>query len=49
MKQIVTFILITVFFGFQVTPAALAQTLNPDEKRIVDYIDQHNGEAVSFL
>ena len=49
MKQIVTFILITVFVSFQVAPAALSQALNPEEKRIVDYIDQHNGEAVSFL
>ena len=49
MKQIVTFILTTVFVSFQVAPAALSQALNPEEKRIVDYIDQHNGEAVSFL
>ncbi len=26
-----------------------AQTLSPDEKAIVDYLDKHNPEAVSFL
>jgi len=48
MKQLATLALVAILLGSQ-SFAAFAQTLSPYEKRIVDYIDQHNGEAVSFL
>ena len=48
MKLIVTLFLVASILGFQCLPAS-SQTLSPDEKSIVEYIDQHNSEAVSFL
>ena len=45
MRTIFTVLVISTLLIFSVS----SQTLSPDEKRIVDYIDQHNGDAVSFL
>ena len=49
MKQTIIFVLVCIFASFGISPLVDSQALSPDEKRIVDFIDQHNGEAISLL
>ena len=49
MKQTIAWVLVHFFFSAVITSTVGAQSLNPDEKRIIEYIDKHNTEAISFL
>ncbi len=48
MKQITTAFLL-VFLVFAAFGPATAQMLTPEERKIVDYIDSHNNDALSLL
>ena len=48
MKTIVTTFVILIF-ALLIHFSAVAQTVSPEEKKIIDYIDQQNAEAIKFL
>lgn len=48
--KIVLTVAFVVTLSFTYAPRSIGcQALSPDEKRIIDYIDKHNGEALNFL
>ncbi len=49
MKQTVICVFVCFFASFGILPLVGGQSLSPNEKRIVDFIDQHNAEAISLL